>query len=139
MDQLLCLHYDNSAVTGEFFRHDEHDFTPKAIDRQAKLDDFNFVYKGDQFYLDDFAQSPYSNGDYIIAKIKSDSNEEESAYSIESKLSLPGPGDGGICAFEDAVQFGVDLKSSCWLVFDNLERSCNHGLNIDRLVNKISG
>ena len=139
MDQLLCVHYDNSAVQGTSFHHEEDELTSKAIVRKTKLNDFNFENDGNHFYLDDFEQSAYSDGDHIDARLELHSSEFPMTYTIGSKLSLPGAGDNGLCSFDNALLFGVNMKSSCWVVLDDLESRCNHDLNIDRFIDKIAG
>ncbi len=143
MDQLLCLHHDNSAVQGEYFHHENDKLYTAALGRKTKINDFNFLPNEDKYKnADAFKRKAYSEGDFIHVKTTESHSMESSitTYFTDSKLSIPAAGDSLLCSFDDTVKFGIDVKSSCWVVIDDLERNCKHSLAIDQFVdNKMFG
>ena len=104
-----------------------------------KRNDFNFM-KNDILIPNSITdEGGYLIGDHIPTIVKSFSNDTTSSYTFKSTLSLPGPGDGGLCSSTNAVRFGIDTKRSCFTRLNNLESSCKQNLNIRHFINDIQG
>jgi hypothetical protein len=136
MQELLCVQYDNSAVTGEYLDHSNGDgegLSARSIDRQMKTNDFNFV-QSDIVPSNDPEEGFYRIGEHIPTLRSTYPGDGQSQYSLESTLSLPDAGDGGFCNSNNAVRFGIDTKTSCWVTIEDLEKSCKQSLDVDKFV-----
>ena len=143
MKELLCIKYDNSAVTGEYLSNSHHYSNEKSIDSQRKEHSFNFLSNGDTVSDYDYnTKGSYLIGDYIPIRShsKDDDDGSSTTYSTESILSLPTSTDGGFCSSRNAVRFGIDTTSSCWFIIGDIERDCEQSLlDADKFVSNIFG
>ncbi len=148
MKELLCIMYDNSAVTGEYFsnsHYQHHD--QKFIDSQRKEHNFNLLYNRDttvsSSQYDYSVEGSYLIGDYIPITTSRSSEDGLSTtkYSTASTLSLPAATDGGFCSSHNAVRFGINARTSCWTMIEDIENDCEQNLllNIDNFVSNIHG